>query len=95
MKHPESHETETVTIPRELLEKWLTEREAAQQVVTNRMLRVLCHWSIVTQVIILVTAIGTAIGGLFKETFPWPGTLTGLIIGWPIAQYYVYRLKKK
>ncbi|MBE6409066.1 MAG: hypothetical protein E7034_00515 [Akkermansiaceae bacterium] len=86
---------EMISIPRSVWDQLLKEREAEQRVVTNRMLRVLCHWSIVTQVIILVTAIGTAIGGMFKDTFPWPGTLTGLIVGWPIAQYYVYRLKKK
>ncbi len=88
-------DTTTDRISRELLEKLLAERDAEQRVVTNRMIRVLCHWSIVTQVIILVTAICTAVGGIFKESFPWPGTLAGLMIGWPIAQYYVHRLKKK
>lgn len=86
---------EMIGIPRSVWEQLLKERADEQRVVTNRMLRVLCHWTIVTQVIILVTAICTTIGGIFKDTFPWPGTLVGLIIGWPIAQYYVYRLKKK
>ncbi|MBQ3239596.1 MAG: hypothetical protein IJB00_00250 [Akkermansia sp.] len=63
-------DTTTVRISRELLEKLLAERDAEQRVVTNRMIRVLCHWSIVTQVIILVTAICTAVGGIFKESFP-------------------------
>lgn len=88
-------ETTTVSIPRELLEKLLAEREAEQRIVTYRMLRVFCHWSIVTQVVLLVTAICTAIGGTFKDSFPWPGALSGFILGWPIAQYYVHRLKKK
>lgn len=88
-------DTNSISINPEFLEKLLAEREAEQRIVTNRMLRVLCHWSIVTQIVILVTAICTAIGGTFKDCFPWPGTLTGLIIGWPIAQFYVYRLKKK
>ncbi len=86
---------DSVIIPRKLLEQLLAEREAEQRIITNRMLRVLCHWSIVTQIILLVTAISTAVGASFNESFPWPGTLTGLIIGWPIAQYYVHRLKKK
>lgn len=86
---------EQVVIPRELLEKLLEERDAEQRVVTNRMLRVLCHWSIVTQVIILTTAVCTTVGALFKADFPWPGTLVGMVIGWPLAQFYVYHLKKK
>lgn len=86
--------TNSVIVPGELLEKLLAEREAEQRIVTSRMLRVFCHWSIVTQVVLLVTGICTAIGASFKDSFPWPGTLTGFIIGWPIAQYYVHRLKK-
>lgn len=78
-----------------ILEQLLEIEKKADPELTNRMQRTLCHWLLVTQVMVLVTALGTAIGGLFKETFPWPGTLVGLVVGWPVAQVYVYLLKRK
>lgn len=91
------HEYKEAEIPRLdlLMEELLKLHQNADFAVTNRMLRALCHWLIVSQVVLLVTAIGTAIGAYFKGAFPWSGTLIGLIIGWPMAQIYIYLVKKK
>lgn len=94
MNKPEREDAETARI-RHVVEEMLELHKNADFAVTNRMLRALCHWLIVSQVVLLVTAIGTAIGAYFRGSFPWSGTLIGLIIGWPLAQIYIYLVKKK
>lgn len=79
----------------ELLQNLLLHINLAEFTTTNRLLRAVCSWLIVSQIVLLVTALGTAIGVMFHEHFPWSGTVTGLLVGWPLAQLYVWYLRRQ
>ena len=73
----------------ELLRRLLAEHQAADHVFTNRMIRGVCQTLIVTQITVMLTALGTGIGALLHVRVPFKGAAWGMIIGWSLGMLYV------
>lgn len=72
-----------------LLRRLLAEHQAADHAFTNRMIRSVCHTLIVTQITVMLTALGTGIGALIHVDVPFKGAAWGMIIGWSIGMLFV------
>ncbi len=72
-----------------LLRRLLAEHEAAEHAFTNRMIRGVCHTLIVTQITVMLTALGTGIGALLHVDVPFKGAAWGMIIGWSLGMLFV------
>lgn len=77
----------------ELLRRLLAEHQAADHAFTNRMIRGVCHTLIVTQITVMLTALGTGIGALLHVDVPFKGAAWGMIIGWSLGMLYVFYQK--
>lgn len=76
-----------------LLRRLLTEHQAADHAFTNRMIRSVCHTLIVTQITVMLTALGTGIGALIHVEVPYIGAAWGMIIGWSAGMIFVFYQK--
>lgn len=72
-----------------LLRQLLAEHQAADHAFTNRMIRSVCHTLIVTQITVMLTALGTGIGALIHVDVPFKGAAWGMIIGWCLGMLFV------
>ena len=76
-----------------LLRRLLAEHQAADHAFTNRMIRSVCHTLIVTQITVMLTALGTGIGALLHVEVPFKGAALGMIIGWSLGMLFVFYQK--
>ena len=76
-----------------LLRRLLAEHQAADHAFTNRMIRSVCHTLIVTQITVMLTALGTGIGALLHVEVPSKGAAWGMIIGWSLGMLFVFYQK--
>lgn len=76
-----------------LLRQLLAEHQAADHAFTNRMIRSVCHTLIVTQITVMLTALGTGIGALIHVDVPFKGAAWGMIIGWCLGMLFVFYQK--
>lgn len=76
-----------------LLRHLLAEHQAADHAFTNRMIRSVCHTLIVTQITVMLTALGTGIGALIHVDVPFKGAAWGMIIGWSLGMLFVFYQK--
>ena len=76
-----------------LLRRLLAEHQAADHAFTNRMIRSVCHTLIVTQITVMLTALGTGIGALLHVEVPFKGAAWGMIIGWSLGMLFVFYQK--
>lgn len=83
-------EKDEVTV---LLRRLLAEHQAADHAFTNRMIRSVCHTLIVTQITVMLTALGTGIGALIHVDVPFKGAAWGMIIGWCLGMMFVFYQK--
>lgn len=76
-----------------LLSRLLAEYEATEQAFTNRMIRGVCQTLVVTQIIVLLTALGTGVGALLHVDVPFKGAAWGMIIGGSLGMLFVFYQK--
>lgn len=76
-----------------LLRSLLAEHQAAALSFTNRMIRSVCHTLIVTQITVMLTALGTGIGALLHVDVPFKGAAWGMIVGWSLGMLFVFYQK--
>lgn len=98
MPEPESEKKESFSIADKdeivsLLRRLLAEHQAADHAFTNRMIRGVCHTLIVTQITVMLTALGTGIGALLHVEVPFKGAAWGMIIGWSLGVLFVFYQK--
>lgn len=87
-REPENKEEITL-----LLRRLLAEHQAADHAFTNRMIRSVCHTLIVTQITVMLTALGTGIGALIHVDVPFKGAAWGMIVGWSLGMLYIFYQK--
>lgn len=99
MPEPEVEKKESFSIADKdevvsLLRRLLAEHQAADHAFTNRMVRGVCHTLIVTQITVMLTALGTGIGALLHVEVPFKGAAWGMIIGWSLGMLFVFYQKR-